>query len=80
MTRSASHLPGLAELTRDLEAALPPLPTLAAAAKAVSRHKRTLARAAARGELVVLAGAGGKALVPRASLIAWVAGWARAGA
>lgn len=77
MTRSASLLP---DWTRDLEQTLPPLVPLSDAARAVFRHPRTLTRAGRRGELEVLAGAGGRALVPRASLVAWVAGWAKAGA
>lgn len=76
MTRTAS----LPEWARDFEAALPPMVPLNDAARAVYRHPRTLSRAAARGELEVLTGAGGRSIVPRASLVAWVANWARAGA
>lgn len=72
-----SDLPSWAS---DLASGLPALVPLPDAAKAVHRHPRTLSRAAARGELEILAGSGGRAVVPRQSLVEWVAGWARAGA
>lgn len=64
----------------DIVSGLPPLVPIGDAARAVHRHPKTLRRAAARGDLVILAGEGGMSLVPRKSLATWIASWRRAGA
>lgn len=61
----------------DLARALPPMVPLADAAIAVCRNPRTLQRAAKRQELVMLRGDGGRAIIPRSSLLSWVATWPR---
>lgn len=68
------------ETTRDIQRELPALVPLQHAAAALARHPRTLTRAAARGELVIVRGEGGCALVPRCELVRWVATyWRRLG-